>query len=98
MFGSRPPHPNQERPPHPGQGQQGQQGQGQQRPPHPQAAPQGERNAPPLLTDRDSHLLVELLGDEQQAQALFGTLQTAPPELAALGFLMLRIYEKTRTN
>lgn len=92
MFGSRPPHPNQERPPHPNQ-------QGQQRPPHPPETLQGgERNAPPLLTDRDSHLLVELLGNEEQAQALFGTLQNAPPELAALGFLMLRIYEKTRTN
>lgn len=91
MFGARPPHPNnQERPPHPGQGQQ-------QRPPHPQAAPQGERNAPPLLTERDSHLLVELLDNEEQAQALFGTLQNAPPELAALGFLMLRIYERTRS-
>jgi hypothetical protein len=89
MFGARPPHPNQERPPHPGQGQQ--------RPPHPQADPQGERNAPPLLTERDSHLLVELLDNEEQAQALFGTLQNAPPELAALGFLMLRIYERTRS-
>jgi hypothetical protein len=48
------------------------------------------------LTERDSALLVELLDNEEQAQALFGTLQTAPPELAALGFLMLRIYERTR--
>jgi hypothetical protein len=95
MFGSRPPHPNQERPPHPERG-----GQQQQRPPHPQANQQGgERNAPPpLLTERDSHLLVELLGDEEQAQALFGTLQNSPPELAALGFLMLRIYEQTRST
>ncbi|WP_310487770.1 hypothetical protein [Chamaesiphon sp. VAR_69_metabat_338] len=92
MFGNRPPHPNQERPPHPQGGQQ------QQRPPHPQGGQQqgGERNAPPLLTERDSQLLVELLGDDEQAQALFGTLQNAPPELAALGFLMLRIYERTR--
>jgi hypothetical protein len=91
MFGARPPHQERDRPPHP------QGGQPQQRPPHPQANPQGgERNAPPLLTERDSALLVELLDNEEQAQALFGTLQNAPPELAALGFLMLRIYERTR--
>jgi hypothetical protein len=91
MFGNRPPHPNQERPPHPQGGQQ------QQRPPHPQGGQQqGERSAPPLLTERDATLLVDLLGDDEQAKALFGTLQNAPPELAALGFLMLRIYERTR--
>jgi hypothetical protein len=91
MFGSRPPHPNQERPPHPTDRDR--------RPPHPQANPQGERSdSPPLLTDRDRHLLVELLGDDEQAQALFGTLQNSPPELAALGFLMLRIFERTRPS
>jgi hypothetical protein len=85
MQGSRPPHPPQDRPPHP-QGSQ----QGERR--------GGNTNTPPLLTDRDRQLLGELLDNDEQAQALFGTLQSAPPELAALGFLMLRIFERTRST
>ena len=93
MFGSRPPHPNQKQPPHPNQ----------ERPLHPQGNPpgnpQGERNnQPPLLTEHDRQLLGELLDNDEQAQALFGTLQNAPPELAAIGFLLLRVFERTRST
>jgi hypothetical protein len=82
MQGSRPPHPPQDRPPHP---------QGDRR------GSSNSTNTPSLLTDRDRQLLGELLENDEQAQALFGTLQSAPPELAALGFLMLRIFERTRS-
>jgi hypothetical protein len=81
MQGSRPPHPHPDR---------------QQPHPHPPTAAQGERRNPPLLTERDRQLLGELLENEEQAQGMFMTLQNSPPELAALGFLMLRIFERTR--
>jgi hypothetical protein len=86
MQGSRPPHPpDRQRPDR------------QQTHPHPPVAgQQGERRNPPLLTEHDLELMKELLENEEQAQGMFSTLQNSPPELAALGFLMLKIYERTR--
>jgi hypothetical protein len=53
---------------------------------------------PPLPTERDHELLTELLGTEEDAQALLQTIQTASPATAAIGYLMLRVLEQTRAS
>jgi len=65
--------------------------------PHPPAYPQGERRNPTPMTENDYELLRELLGDDQKAQALSRMLQNSPPEIAALGDLVLRVFERTRS-
>jgi hypothetical protein len=53
---------------------------------------------PPLPTERDRSLLTELLGSEQEAQALLQTIQSSSPDIAAIGYLMLRVLEQARSN
>jgi hypothetical protein len=96
MFGSTHPRPPQEhQPPHPG---------GHPPHPHPPHSAGNEPShpdpawRPPLPTARDHELLTELLGTEQDAHALLNTIQNASPATAAIGYLMLRVLEQTRSS
>lgn len=51
----------------------------------------------PRLTEQDQELLKQLLGNDEQAQALGGMLQNSPPEIAALGYLILRVFERSQS-
>ncbi|MBC1195051.1 hypothetical protein H0901_07095 [Microcystis aeruginosa BLCCF158] len=51
----------------------------------------------PRLTEQDQELLKQLLGNDEQAQALGGMLQNSPPEIAALGYLILRVFEQSQS-
>ena len=68
-------------------------------PPYPPAmTAEGNPTALPQVTARDRELLEELLDNEDEAQALFHMLQNSPPEIAALGYLVLRVFERTRSS
>ena len=68
-------------------------------PPYPPAmATQGAQGTLPQITDSDRQLLGELLDNEDEAQALFLMLQNSPPEIAALGYLVLRAFERSRPS
>lgn len=49
---------------------------------------------PPLPTERDLQLLQELLGSADEARAVFRLLVACPPEVAAVGGLVLRLFER----
>lgn len=53
---------------------------------------------PPLLTERDRELLGKLLENEDEAQRLFHLLQNSPSEIAALGHLILRVFERNHPS
>jgi hypothetical protein len=58
--------------------------------------PQGDRWRPALITEGDLDLLKEILDNADEAQSLFTMLQNSPPEIAALGYLVLRAFAKTK--
>ena len=61
-------------------------------------APAGAGSANlPRLTEQDQELLKQLLGNDEQAQAVGGMLQNSPPEIAALGYLILRVSERSQS-
>jgi hypothetical protein len=94
MFGSNHPHPPHEHhiPPHPVYPPH-------HHPPRPDANNHSESPwRPPLPTERDRELLTELLGTEEEAQALLQTIQAASPATAAIGYLMLRVLEQTHAS
>ena len=67
-------------------------------PPHPHQPPTpprsgGERSMSPPITERDQQLLMELLNNPQEAQEIFRMLQNSPPEVATVGYLVLRVFE-----
>mgnify|MGYP001592275128 CR=1 FL=1 len=49
---------------------------------------------PPLPTERDLELLNQLLGNSDEARSVFRLLQSCPPEVAAIGCLVLRVFER----
>jgi len=63
----------------------------------PQNSPPGTPANLPRLTEQDQELLKQLLGNDEQAQALGGMLQNSPPEIAALGYLILRVFERSQS-
>jgi hypothetical protein len=48
-----------------------------------------------LITDKDRQLLMQLLNNPQEAQEMFSMLQNSPPEIANLGYLILRVFERS---
>ena len=68
-------------------------------PPGPPQPPMGNERShwhPPLATEQDLALLRTLLSSDEEAQSLVQILQNSPPEIAALGYLMLRILERSQ--
>ncbi len=61
--------------------------------PNPPCAEKQQFNSPPI-TESDRQLLTELLNNPQEAEEIFGMLQKSPPEVATLGYLVLRILER----
>jgi hypothetical protein len=68
-------------------------------PPPPQGLqPPNQGNySQPLLKETDLELLKELLNNTEEAQALYYMLQNSPPEIASLGYLILRVFERTKS-
>lgn len=73
-------------------------------PPQPQGAmpPQGGQSPQgsplrPLITEADLDLLKEILNNDDEAQSLYAMLQNSPPEIAGLGYLVLRAFEKSKS-
>jgi hypothetical protein len=54
-----------------------------------------EHSMSSLITDKDRQLLVQLLNNPQEAQEMFSLLQNSPPEIANLGYLILRVFERS---
>ena len=52
---------------------------------------------PPLPTEHDLQLLEELLGNVDEARAVYRILTSCPPEVAAIGGLVLRLFERIST-
>jgi hypothetical protein len=50
-------------------------------------------STPSLVTDEDRQLLLKLLSNPQEAQEMYSMLQNSPPEIANLGYLILRVFE-----
>lgn len=74
--------------------------------PHPQPHPQHStgqipvqqgRWQPPLFTEKDDQLLQEILGSREEAESLATMLKQSPPEIAALGYLILRTFERSKS-
>jgi hypothetical protein len=72
--------------------------------PHPPHGHQPPTNAVPggrehsmssPITEKDRQLLMQLLNNPQQAQEMFSMLQNSPPEIANLGYLILRVFERS---
>lgn len=63
-------------------------------PSHPRS--EGQRFNSPAITEEDQQLLMELLNNPQEAQEIFCLLQNSPPELATIGYLVLRVLEKVQ--
>lgn len=55
----------------------------------------GREQTPSLITDKDRQLLMQLLNNPQEAQEMFNMLQNSPPEIANLGYLILRVFERS---
>ena len=87
MYSQQPTHP-----PHPPQHQ----------PPNnrrtPPQRPEGESEMNSPITDRDRKLLTKLLNNPQEAQQIYNLLQNSPPEIATLGYLVMRVYEQTQNT
>lgn len=66
-------------------------------PPHPQSSERQHLNSPPI-TERDQQLLMELLNNPQEAHNIFSMLQNSPPEVATLGYLILRVWERVQAS
>lgn len=70
-------------------------------PPHghqpPANPPHGgrEHSMNSLITEKDRQLLMQLLNNPQEAQEMFAMLQNSPPEIANLGYLILRVFERS---
>jgi hypothetical protein len=82
-----PPPPHHHRPHHPPHHHEGSNG-------HPPPPPHLGHWQPPLPTERDLALLEQLLGNPDEARSVFRLLQSCPPEVAAIGCLVLRVYER----
>ena len=53
---------------------------------------------PNLITDRDHELLKELLDNPEEADSIFHMLENSPPEMAVLGYLVLRVFERVQSS
>jgi hypothetical protein len=52
-----------------------------------------EHSTSSLITDEDRQLLLKLLSNPQEAHEMFRMLQNSPPEIANLGYLILRVFD-----
>ena len=69
-------------------------------PQHPggQVQPQQGRWQPPLFTEKDAQLLRQILGSDQEAESFASMLKQSPPEIAALGYLILRAFDHSQSR
>ena len=58
----------------------------------------GQRFNAPAITERERQLLMELFNHSQEAQEIFSMLQNSPPELATIGYLVLRVFERVQNS
>ena len=63
-----------------------------------QISPQQGRWQPPLFTEKEDQLLQEILGSKDEAESLATMLKQSPPEIAALGYLIVRAFERSKSN
>ncbi len=62
-----------------------------------QMPPQEGRWQPPLFNDKDDELLREILGSNDEAESISNMLKQSPPEIAAIGYLVLRAFERSKS-
>ena len=72
-------------------------------PPHPHQVPANpprgvESSMSSPITERDQQLLMALLNNPQEAQHIFRLLQNSPPEVANIGYLVLRVFERFQNS
>jgi hypothetical protein len=66
-------------------------------PPPPGTQPPPSSCNQTLLKEADLELLKELLNNSDEAQSFYSMLQNSPPEIAALGYLILRVFERSKS-